>query len=179
MIQCYDCGAPCGRRHPTGWRGEHFWCDKCARKHTSAQWQTILGVIFLAFTACISGIFSCTVLRGLAGSVGYTTTKYVAIGSGVGGVVLYVIFRALAGKASGCLFRLLVKFLGFISLALGVGMLIVVFLLESTFKDMVMEGNETNETPAAEVVPAGDLQPAQKIPAEPETSAVSNEVSQE
>ena len=178
MIQCYDCGAPCGKRHPTGLRGEHFWCDKCARKHTSAQWQTILGLIFLAFAACISGIFSCTVLRWLAGSVGYTTTKYVAIGSGVGGVVLYAIFRSLAGKANGCLFRLLVKFLGFISLALGVGMLIVVFLLESTFKDMVMEGNEDNGTPAAEVAPAGGLQPAQEAPSVPEPPAVPKEVQQ-
>lgn len=135
MATCYDCGAPCGKRHPTGWRNEHFWCDKCARKHAGAVGQLILAFIFLAFSAIVTAIVCCTVLRPLVPSLGYGVVKSIAIGMGVGGVVLFLMLRAIAARTNGCLLRMLVKFVGFLLFALGVGMLISVFLGESTFKD--------------------------------------------
>ena len=95
MATCYDCGAPCGKRNPTGWRNEHFWCDRCARKHANSAVQLILGIIFLAFSAIVTAIVCCTVFRPLVPSLGYGTVKVLAIGSGVGGVVLFMVLRPL------------------------------------------------------------------------------------
>ena len=145
MATCYDCGAPCGKRNPTGWRNEHFWCDRCARKHANSAVQLILGIIFLAFSAIVTAIVCCTVFRPLVPSLGYGTVKVLAIGSGVGGVVLFMVLRSVAARTDGCLFRMLVKFVGFLLLALGVGLLITVFLAESTFKASL--GVEKEATP--------------------------------
>lgn len=145
MIQCYDCGAPCGKRHPTGWRNEHFWCDKCARKHTSNAFQVFIGVLFLAFSAIVTGIVGCTVLRPIAQASGYATAKFVAIGMGLGGIVLFVLFRIVAGKVSGCMARMLVKLIGFLAFALGVGMLVVTFMLENSLKGMLGVGEQDTQ----------------------------------
>lgn len=166
MVQCYDCGAPCGKRHPTGWRNEHFWCDACARKHSSNAFQCFIGMLFLGFSAILTGIVSCTGLRMVATQFGYGTAKIVALGLGFGGVVLYFVFRTIAGKTNGCLFRMLVKFVGFILFALGVGMLIVVFLAEGTFKECVGVEKATENVPAStSAQPNPPAQPAQSEPA--------------
>jgi len=152
MTQCYDCGAPCGKRHPTGWQNEHFWCDKCARKHSKNAVQVIIGILFLAFAAVLTAIVACTILKPIASSSGYGTAKGLAIGFGVGGVVLYFVMRSFAGKVDGCLVRMVVKLLGFFAFALGVGMLIVTFLAEDTLKDC-LGVKVANDAPVSESTP--------------------------
>ena len=138
MVQCCDCGKPCGRRHSNGWmNNSEFLCDSCARKRASNGIKAFGGFLFLLFAVLLSVVVALFVLKPIAMASGYDTAKSVAIGIGVSGVVLYFILRYIAGKATGCLFRMLVKLIGFLLYTLGVGMLFITFLLEDQFKGLV------------------------------------------
>ena len=58
---------------------------------------------------------------------------------------------SVAGKATGCLFRMIAKFIGFILYALGVGLLFITFLLEDQFKGLVGVENAKSNTSTEEV----------------------------
>ena len=138
MEQCYDCGKPCGKRHTIGWMNNHdFLCDSCARKRQSNGIKAFFGFLFLLFAVGLSVVVAITVLKPIAASSGYATTKGLSIGLGVGGVVLFFVLRYVAGKASGCIFRMIVKMAGFIVYALGIGLLFMTFLMEDQFKTLV------------------------------------------
>jgi len=149
MAQCYDCGAPCGKRHTTGWMNNHdFLCDKCARKRQSNAIKAFGGFVFLLFAVALSVGVAIGVLKPIAASAGYDAAKGLAIGLGIGGVVLFFILRYIAGKTDGCFVRMIVKLVGFVSYALGVGLLFLTFLLEGQLKSLVGE-NDSPEDCAA------------------------------
>ena len=148
MVQCYDCGALCGKSNPTSWRNEHFWCDKCARKHSKATAQFILGMLFLIFAAVLAGAFACVVLRPIASAAGYDTAKGCAIGFGIGWIAVYAYMRHLAKTVDGCLVRMITKTVGFLALATGIGLLIVTFFKENVLKNIVCV-ETSNESSAA------------------------------
>ena len=152
MEQCYECGKPCGRRHTIGWMNNHdFLCDSCARKRQSNGIKAFGGFLFLLFAVALSVVVALKVLGPIATASGYDTAKGVSIGLGIGGVVLYFIFRYFAGKASGCLFRMIVKMVGFIVYALGIGLLFLTFLLENQFKSLVGVKDSDNTAATEEV----------------------------
>ena len=138
MEQCYDCGKPCGRRHTIGWMNNHdFLCDSCARKRQSNAVKAFGGFLFLMLAVALSVIVILTVLKPIAATSGYDTARGVSIGLGIGGVILFFVFRYIAGKANGCLFRMIVKLIGFLAYALGIGLLFVTFLLNEQFKGLM------------------------------------------
>lgn len=139
MEQCYDCGAPCGRRNPVSglFNNNTFLCDKCARKRVSNGVKAFSGFLFLCLGVVLSAVVSCTVLKPIAASSGYDCARGLSIGLGIGGVVLHFISRFIADRTKGCLVRMIVKFVGFIAYALGVGLLIVTFLIEEPFKTLL------------------------------------------
>ncbi len=153
MVQCDNCGAPCGRRHPTAafdWRCERFLCDKCAREQAKTAGRIVLGVIFLAFSAVLTAAFLATVLQPLALVSGYSVAKGVAIGTGVGCIVFYFVLRYVSGRVKGCvgcLVRLLSKVIGLMAYALGIGLLIVAFLCEDTLKEAISDGQPSESEP--------------------------------
>ena len=149
MEQCVDCGEPCGKRHPTGLGAKTYLCDSCARKRANGKVQCVVGLIFLLFGAALSAVVTMTVLHPLAADSGYGAARGLAIGIGIGGVVLYFVLRSVAGRIDGCLLRMIVKFIGSISLATGIVMLFLTFLLEDQFKDML--GVKANAAPVEEV----------------------------
>ena len=152
MEQCYECGKPCGRRHSIGWmNNSEFLCDSCARKRTSNGIKAFGGFLFLLFAVLLSIAITLLVLKPIAAASGYDTAKSAAIGIGIGGVVLYFTLRYVAGKATGCLFRMIAKFIGFILYALGVGLLFITFLLEDQFKGLVGVENAKSNTSTEEV----------------------------
>ena len=152
MVQCYECGKPCGRRHTIGWmNNSDFLCDNCARKRTSNGIKAFGGFLFLLFAVLLSVIVALFVLKPMAVASGYGMAKSAAIGIGIGGVVLYFILRYVAGKATGCLFRMLVKLIGFLLYTLGVGMLFITFLLEDQFKGLVGLERENSNVSTEEV----------------------------
>lgn len=151
MEQCCECGAPCGKRHTTGWMNNHdFLCDKCARKRQSNAVKAFGGFLFLVFAVALSVVTTLTVLKPIAVASGYDTAKGVSIGLGVGGVVLFFVFRYIAGKTSGCLFRILIKIVGFVVYALGIGLLFLTFLLDEQFKGLMGVKDSSNNAPAEE-----------------------------
>lgn len=139
MEQCYDCGAPCGRRHSVGgiFNNNDFLCDKCASKRQSNAVKAFGGLLFLGLGLGLSAVVISTVLKPIAVSSGYGSARGLSIGLGIGGVVLYSIFRFIADKTKGCLFRMIVKLVGFLAYALGVGLLFFTFLMEGTFKTLL------------------------------------------
>ena len=152
MEQCYDCGAPCGRRHTIGWmNNSDFLCDSCARKRMSNGVKAFGGFQFLFLGVVLSVVVAMNVLKPIAAVSGYGTAKGVAIGIGVGGVVLYFVFRYVAGKTTGCLFRMIIKTVGFFAYALGIGLLFVTFLIEGQLKNLIGVTESDNNTPAEEV----------------------------
>lgn len=152
MAQCCKCGKPCGRRHSNGWmNNSEFLCDSCARKCASNGIKAFGGFLFLLFAVLLSVVVALFVLKPIAASSGYDTAKSVAIGIGVGGVLLYFILRYIAGKATGCLFRMVVKFVGFILYSLGVGLLFITFLLEDQFKGLIEEESAKSNVSVEEV----------------------------
>ena len=136
MVQCDDCGAPCGRRNRVDgiFNNDRFLCDKCASKRRSDGLKAFGGFLFLCLGVGLSAVVICTVLKPIAASYGYDCARGLSIGLGVGGVVLYFIFRFIADKTKGCLVRMIVKFVGFIAYALGVGLLFFTFLMGKQFK---------------------------------------------
>lgn len=166
MEQCYDCGAPCGRRHAVSgiFNNHDFLCDKCARKRQSNGGKAFLGFLFLGLAVGLSAVVICTVLKPIAASSGYGSARGLSIGLGIGGVILYFIFRFIADKTKGCLLRMIVKLVGFLAYALGVGLLFFTFLMEEPFKtflgvkdssdDATTEGNAPLESnpPTEEVI---------------------------
>ena len=154
MEQCYDCGKPCGKRHTIGWmNNQDFLCDSCARKRQSNGIKAFGGFLFLLLAVALSVIVAITVLKPIAASSGYDTAKGLSIGLGIGGVVLFFVFRYIAGKASGCLFRMIIKMVGFIVYALGIGLLFLTFLLEDQFKSLVGVNDSDNNVATEEVRP--------------------------
>ena len=85
----------------------------------------------------LSVIVILTVLKPIAATSGYDTARGASIGLGIGGVILFFVFRYIAGKANGCLFRMIVKLIGFLAYALGIGLLFVTFLLNEQFKGLM------------------------------------------
>lgn len=155
MATCVDCGRLCGTRHTVGWRPDSgYLCPKCASKRQSNAFKVILGVIFLAFAAILSSIVVMTVIKPIVGAQGFDFGRNIALGIGVGGIVIYVLTRFATNRISGCFFRMLLKFVGFVFYALGVGLLIIIFLLSGEFKDMV------GAAPSNEAPPAPTQQPA-------------------
>lgn len=153
MEQCHECGAPCGKRNPLGWmNNQDFLCDKCARKRQSNGIKAIGGLLFLFFGIALSVIVAITVLKPIAASSGYDTAKGLSIGLGIGGVVLFFVLRYIAGKTSGCLVRMIVKLVGFLSYALGIGLLFLTFLLEGQLKNFVGVKDSDVNTPAVDSV---------------------------
>ena len=152
MEQCCECGAPCGKRHTTGWMNNHdFLCDSCARKRQSNGIKAFFGFLFLLFAVALSVVVAITVLKPIAASAGYATAKGLAIGLGIGGVVLFFVLRYIAGKTSGCLFRMIVKMVGFVAYALGVGLLFLTFLLEGQLKNLVgVKGSDVDFSAASD-----------------------------
>ena len=71
-----------------------------------------------------------------------------SIGLGICGVVLFFVLRYIAGKTDGCLVRMIIKIVGFVVYALGVGLLFMTFLLEGQLKILVGE-NDSPEDCAA------------------------------
>ena len=152
MEQCYDCGKPCGRRHTIGWmNNQDFLCDSCARKRQSNAVKAFGGFLFLIVAVALSVVVTLTVLKPIAATSGYDTARGVAIGLGIGGVVLFFVFRYIAGKTNGCLFRMIVKFVGFVAYALGVGLLFLTFLLNESFKGLMGVKDTANNAAAEEV----------------------------
>lgn len=153
MEQCHECGAPCGKRHPLGWMNNHdFLCDSCARKRQSNGVKAFGGFLFLLFAVALSVIVSITILKPIVSSSGYATAKGLSIGLGIGGVVLFFILRYSAGKTSGCLVRIIIKMVGFIVYALGVGLLFLTFLMEGQFKGLVgVKDSDSNTSTVSDV----------------------------
>ena len=152
MAQCYDCGAPCGRRHTTGWMNNHdFLCDKCARKRQSNAVKAVGGFLFLMFAVALSVVVTLTVLKPIAAASGFETAKGVSIGLGIGGVVLFFVLRHIAGKTSGCLVRMIVKMAGFAVYALGIGLLFLTFLMGEQFKSLMGVKDSSGDVPAEEM----------------------------
>ena len=78
---------------------------------------------------------------------GYDAARGVSIGLGIGGVVLFFVLRYVAGKTKGCLFRMLVKMVGFVAYALGIGLLFLTFLLGGQFKSLLgVKDSNSNAT---------------------------------
>ena len=146
MEQCYDCGAPCGRRNPVSgiFNNNDFLCDKCARKRLSNGVKAFGGFLFLGLGLGLSAIVISTVLKPIAASSGYGSARGLSIGLGIGGVVLYFIFRFIADRTKGCLVRMIVKLVGFLAYALGVGLLFFTFLMEKTFKTFLGVTDSSN-----------------------------------
>lgn len=158
MEQCYDCGAPCGRRHSLGWmNNQDFLCDKCARKRQSNGVKAFGGFLFLGLGLGLSAVIATTVLKPIAATSGYDAAKGMSIGLGIGGVVLFFIFRYIAGKTNGCLFRMIVKLVGFLAYALGVGLLFFTFLMEGQFKTFLGIKDSNDNTPAESNVPTEEV----------------------
>ena len=152
MVQCCECGKPCGRRHTIGWmNNSDFLCDSCARKRASNGIKAFGGFLFLCFAVLLSIVVAMTVVKPIAATSGYDMAKSVGIGIGIGGVVLYFVLRYVSGKITGCLFRMIVKFIGFLLYTLGVGMLFITFLLEDQFKSLIGIENVNNNTVTEEV----------------------------
>ena len=150
MEQCYECGAPCGKRHPISWmNNEDFLCDSCARKRQKGFVKALGGFMFLLFAVALSVVVAITVLKPIAASYGYDTAKGLSIGLGIGGVVLFFVLRYIAGKTNGCLVRMAVKTVGFIAYAMGVGLLFLTVLLEGQLKNLIgVKDSEINTTAA-------------------------------
>lgn len=154
MEQCYDCGKPCGKRHTIGWMNNHdFLCDSCARKRQSNAVKAFGGFMFLFFAVALSIGVSIGVFKPMAMSSGFDAVRSASIGLGVGGIVLFFILRFVAGKTSGCLFRLVVKLVGFVAYALGIGLLFLTFLLEDQFKSLVGLEDAADKAATEEVMP--------------------------
>ena len=85
----------------------------------------------------------------MAASSGYAAAKSMAIGVGVGGVIAYFILRFIANRTSGCLFRMVLKIVGWLLYTLGIGLLVTTFLLEDSLKKLI--DVKENSAPAAEV----------------------------
>ena len=58
--------------------------------------------------------------------------------------MLYFIFRFIADRTKGCLVRMIVKLVGFLAYALGVGLLFFTFLMEKTFKTFLGVTDSSN-----------------------------------
>ena len=146
MEQCYDCGAPCGRRHSVSgiFNNNDFLCDKCARKRQSNGVKAFWGFLFLGLGLGLSAVVISTVLKPIAASSGYGSARGLSIGLGIGGVVLYFIFRFIADRTKGCLVRMIVKLVGFLAYALGVGLLFFTFLMEKPFKTFLGVTDSSN-----------------------------------
>ena len=99
----------------------------------------------------MSAIVTLTVLKPIAAASGYDTARGVSIGLGIGGVILFFVFRYIAGKTNGCLFRMIVKLIGFLAYALGIGLLFVTFLLNEQFKGLMGVKDTPNNTASGEV----------------------------
>ena len=152
MEQCHECGAPCGKRHPLGWMNNNdFLCDKCARKRQSNAIKAFGGFVFLLFAVALSVGVAIGVLKPIAASAGYDAAKGLAIGLGIGGVVLFFVHRYIADKTDGCLVRMIVKLAGFISYALGIGLLFLTFLMEGQFKGLIGEKDSNGNVAVEEV----------------------------
>lgn len=153
MVQCHDCGALCGKNNPTSWRNDSFWCNKCARKHRSNAIAVIKGLIFLAFSAVVTGVIAATVLKSIGKVFGYNGVSIAAIGLGVGGVVLYFVMRTIAARTDGCLARMFIKLLGFLAYAMGVGMIIMSIFLRDQLRELCVEekSSQSVEESAARV----------------------------
>ena len=152
MEQCCECGKPCGRRHALGWmNNQDFLCDSCARKRQSVAIKAFGGFLFLLFAVLLSVVIAITVLKPIVVASGYDTAKGISIGLGIGGVILFFILRYVAGKTKGCLFRMIVKMVGFVTYALGIGLLFLTFLLEDQFKSLVGVKDSNNNTSTEEV----------------------------
>ena len=156
MVQCNDCGAPCGRRNSVGgiFNNNVFLCDKCARKRLSNGVKAFGGFLFLCLGVGLSAVVICTVLKPIATSSGYDRARGLSIGLGIGGVVLYFIFRFIADKTKGCLVRMIVKFVGFIAYALGVGLLFFTFLMEKPYKTLLGVKDPSSDAPTESSAPA-------------------------
>lgn len=152
MEQCFDCGKPCGRRHAVSWmNNEDFLCDSCFNKRQTSAVKAFGGFLFLVFAVGLSWVVSLTVLKPIAAASGYDTAKSVAVGLGIGGVILFFILRYVAGRTAGCLFRMVVKLVGFLAYALGVGLLFLTFLMEDQLKDIVAVKDSNGNAAAEEV----------------------------
>ena len=151
MEQCYECGKPCGRRHTIGWmNNQDFLCDSCFSKRQSGAIKAFGGFLFLLFAVALSVVVAIFVLKPIASASGYDVARGVSIGLGIGGVVLFFVLRYVAGKTKGCLFRMLVKMVGFVTYALGVGLLFLTFLLSDQFKNLMGVEDSNNNVVSEE-----------------------------
>ena len=152
MIQCEDCGAPCGTLYPAShgiFNNGRFVCGKCHRARQSNAIKAFGGFWFLAGAVVTAIVFTLFILKPMAASSGYDTARSVAIGIGIGGIVSYFILRFIANRNSGCLFRMVLKIAGWLLYTLGIGLLVSTFVLEDSMKGLM--GVKDGAAPVAEV----------------------------
>lgn len=152
MVQCEDCGAPCGTLYPASqgiFNNGRFVCGKCHRARQSKAIKAFWGFWFLFCAVIVASIFILYILKPMAASSGYAAAKSMAIGVGVGGVIAYFILRFIANRTSGCLFRMVLKIAGWLLYTLGIGLLVSTFVLEDSMKGLM--GVKDGAAPVAEV----------------------------
>lgn len=152
MVQCEDCGAPCGTLYPASqgiFNNGRFVCAKCHRARQSKAIKAFWGFWYLTCAVVASIVFAVYVLKPMAAYSGYDAARSLAIGVGVAGVIVYFILRFLANRTSGCLPRMVLKIVGWLLYTLGIGLLVTTFLLEDSLKKLI--DVKENSAPVAEV----------------------------
>lgn len=152
MAICNECGRVCGYRHPVNMFSESYLCNSCFKEHQSNQWKVIGGMIFLAISAIATGVYMNMVAAPIANACGYATAKNVSVAIAIAGVAGYIPMKSIAGRASGCLWRVFLRLAGFILYALGFGLLIAIFLLSDAFRSGlgIDDGGDAERPAAAE-----------------------------
>lgn len=121
---CAKCGKPCGQKYPAyyDWkRGRRFYCEDCHRNSGNG----FLTVVYLAFSAVITGVFFGAVVYPIEKATGHTTSVVFQIASVIGCIVLHFFLKKRVLASTGCLKRASLKLADMSCLALIFGLIVL------------------------------------------------------
>lgn len=165
MACCIECGRELepgeGRapvkfdwRHPNG-----LVCKDCY----DGQKGFVGGFVMLIFGAIVGGLSSSLYLHSIARMCGsYETFKTVAIWSGVISAILFLICKIKSNRIPGCLTRLIVKVICFVSLCFAIAIFYVTFSDEGASLKSIWSNMEAS-TQANSVSDHSDGEPKEAL----------------
>jgi len=149
---CHDCGAQCGKQHKISLREEEYVCDKCYKKREDNKFKVFVGIVYLGFSAVVTGVFSGLILIPLIDIFGATTVRIIGAVVAITCLALFLIVRKKVDKTRGCLARVFLKICKILLFALGAGLLYTVCFMGELFQPenggkSVEPGNSVETTP--------------------------------